>query len=40
MKKYAKLIWFSAFILIVLAVFFYWEDLARGFRNGYNTVPK
>ncbi len=40
MKKYSKLIWFSVFILIVLAVFFYWEDMARGMRDGYNSVPK
>jgi len=31
MKKYAKLIWFAVFVLIVLVVFFYWDDMARGF---------
>ncbi|MDP3469489.1 MAG: hypothetical protein Q8S11_14205 [Daejeonella sp.] len=40
MKKYSKLIWLSVLILIVLAVIFYGEDMARGFRDGYNSVPK
>lgn len=40
MKKYSKLIGFSVLILIVLSVFFYWEDYLRGFRDGNNSVPK
>lgn len=38
MKKYSKLIWISIFILIALSVIFYWEDMASGFRDGYNAA--
>ena len=40
MKKYSKLIWFLVFSFIFLTVFLYWDDMARGFRDGYNSVPK
>ncbi len=36
MKKYGKLTWFAVFVLLV---FFYWEDMLRGFRDGYNSLP-
>jgi len=40
MKKYSKFIWFTVFLLIVLSVFFNWEDFTSGFREGYHSIPK
>lgn len=40
MKKNLYLYWVILALIVLIALIIYWPDIARGFQDGYNSVPK